>query len=374
MAKYLEKPAKTILRKGKYTDPWFISKYRFNVYRGCSHACAYCDGRNERYNTTDKFGEEIEVKTNIIEVLKKEIGKIREKTIISVGGGVGDSYQPAEIKYQLTRKALLLLKDHGHPVHILTKSALIERDFDLLREMNEKNAVVVSFSFSTNDEKTAEIFEPGCSPVSERFRVLEKFKKDGFFTGIMYMPVIPFISDKPEDFRSFLNDAFNTGGDFILFGGMTLKEGRQKDHYYNILNLHYPGLSDNYDRIYIGNQYGNLSAEYYKKISGDFFSALRDFKIPSRIPHYIYKDRIELKDEVAMILFHIHHFLSIRGINRQSFETAAWNILKLGDNLVDLVNSGGIGKIRGVGPVINGIISEIVFERKCSYYEKLLFL
>jgi DNA repair photolyase len=373
MTNYIEKNAKTVLRKSKYTDTWFVSKYRFNVYRGCENACAYCDGRNEKYNTTSRFGEEIEVKVNILELLKKEISRIKEKTILSIGGGVGDSYQSAEKKYQLTRSILKFLKSYNFPVHILTKSSLIERDLDLLKEINDKNKSVISLSFSTNNQKIVDIFEPGCAVVKERFKTLESFKKNNFYTGIMYMPVIPFVSDSADDFKSFLKDAKNTGVDFILFGGMTLKDGNQKDHFYSVLDKNYPGLAEEYDKIYYSNIYGSPKEDYYTKISNSFYSVLSDFKIPPRIPHYIYRDKIELKDEVAMILFHIYFLLSLKGENKKFYEIAAWNILKLEDDIAELAKAGQLEKIKGVGKVIGGIIKEVVLERKCTYYERLLY-
>lgn len=374
MINYIEKEAKTILRKSKFTDSWFISKYRFNIYRGCENACAYCDGRNERYNTTGNFGNEIEVKINILDILKKEITKIKEKTILSIGGGVGDSYQQAEKKYQLTRKILQILKDYDYPVHILTKSSLIERDLDLLKEINYKNKSIISLSFSTNNQKIASIFEPGCSLITDRFKTLEKFKKNNFYTGIMYMPVIPFITDSMKDFKSLLIDAKNSGVNFILFGGMTLKDGNQKNHFYNVLKEFNPELIKEYDKIISHDIYGSLKKDYYDKTSKDFYSVLNDFKIPPRIPHYIYKDRIELKDEIAMILFHIYFLLSLKGDYKKFYEIAAWNILKLNDDIINLTKTNQLESIKGVGKFISSLIKEIVLERKCNYYEKLLLL
>ncbi len=372
MINYIEKEAKTVLLKSKFTDSWFISKYRFNVYRGCENACVYCDGRNEKYNTTSNFGNEIEVKINILELLKKEIKRIKEKTILSIGGGVGDSYQKGEKKYQLTRKILQLLKDLNYPVHILTKSSLIERDLDLLKEINDKNKSIISLSFSTNNQKIASIFEPGCSSISDRFKTLEKFKKNNFYTGIMYMPVIPFISDSLKDFKSFLIDAKNSGADFILFGGLTLKDGNQLNHFYNVLKQFYSDLLVQYDKIITHDIHGNLKRDYCNKILKDFYSVLSDYKIPSRIPHYIYKDKIELKDEIAMILFHIYYLLSQKGENKKFYEIAAWNILKLNEDIINLTKTNQLENIKGVGKFINSLIKEIVLERKCTYYEKLL--
>ena len=112
-----------------------------NLYRGCSHNCVYCDGRSEGYHVDEQFGQVVTVKTNAIEILRREIDPKRKRTplkrsFIMVGGGVGDSYQPVESKYQLTRKALDLVYEYNFPVHMLTKSTLIKRDIDILKRIN----------------------------------------------------------------------------------------------------------------------------------------------------------------------------------------------------------------------------------------------
>ena len=135
--------AKTILRKRKKIDSWFISRYGMNLYRGCTHNCVYCDGRSEGYFVKGKFGEDVKVKTNAIEILKKELSKDKNfkgkfnHGYIMLGGGVGDSYQQVEEKFNLTKKALDLISKYNCPIHILTKSTLVKRDINLLKKINE---------------------------------------------------------------------------------------------------------------------------------------------------------------------------------------------------------------------------------------------
>ena len=161
--KITEINAKSILRKHKKIDSWFISQYGMNFYRGCNHNCVYCDGRSERHYVEGEFGKDVLVKINAIELLRKELDPRRKRKplkpcYIMLGGGVGDSYQPIEKKYQLSRKALQLLYDFNYPVSILTKSTLIERDLDIIKQINEKSKVIVSFSFSSTDEKISSVF------------------------------------------------------------------------------------------------------------------------------------------------------------------------------------------------------------------------
>ncbi|GAH53049.1 unnamed protein product [marine sediment metagenome] len=146
--------AKSILRKYKKIDSWFISRYGMNLYRGCTHNCIYCDGRAEGYYVDGEFGEDVTVKVNTIEILRRELDPKRKctsfkRSFVMIGGGVGDSYQPIEEKYQLTQKVLELMDEYNFPVHILTKSTLIKRDIDILKKINKKNRAIVSFSFSS---------------------------------------------------------------------------------------------------------------------------------------------------------------------------------------------------------------------------------
>ena len=130
----IAKEAKSILRKYKRIDSWFISRYGMNLYRGCLHDCAYCDGRAEKYQVAGNFGQDIVVKTNAIEILRRELNPHRRRIpltrgFIILGGGVGDSYQPVENTYHLARKTLELLYQYHWPVHILTKSTRVRPIF-----------------------------------------------------------------------------------------------------------------------------------------------------------------------------------------------------------------------------------------------------
>ncbi|MBN1217024.1 MAG: radical SAM protein [Candidatus Lokiarchaeota archaeon] len=148
--------AKSLLRKHKRIDSWFGARYGMNLYRGCSHNCIYCDGRDEKYYVEGEFGRDVAVKINAPELLKKELNPARKrvpfkKGYFIIGGGVSDSYQPIEIKYRITRQIIEIINAYNYPIHILTKSILVERDLDLFKENNKKNNTIISFSFSSVD-------------------------------------------------------------------------------------------------------------------------------------------------------------------------------------------------------------------------------
>ncbi|MCK5739721.1 radical SAM protein, partial [bacterium] len=226
--------AKSILRKYKKLDSWFVARYGMNFYRGCEHNCVYCDGRDEKYRVEGEFGQEVTVKINALNILRRELDPSRRRKpmprgFMLPGGGVGDSYQPLEEKYQLTRGALKIMLEFGWPVHILTKSTLVERDLDLLLQLNRQQRVIVSFSFSSVSDKASAVFEPGVPPPSERLATISRLRAAGITCGMYLMPVIPFITDTPIQMDRTIRKAKEAGVRFIVFGGMTLKEGRQKD-------------------------------------------------------------------------------------------------------------------------------------------------
>ena len=149
--------ARSVLRRHKRVDSWFLSRYGMNLYRGCTHNCVYCDGRSEQYYVGGDFGKEVSVKTNAVDVLRRELDPGRKRiplklAYVMIGGGVGDSYQPVEENYQLSRKALQVVFEKNFPVHVLTKSTLVTKDIDLLRKINAKRRAIVSFSFSSVDD------------------------------------------------------------------------------------------------------------------------------------------------------------------------------------------------------------------------------
>ncbi len=367
--------AKSILRKHKKIDSWFISRYGMNLYRGCAHGCAYCDGRSEGYRVEGEFGKDVAVKVNAIELLQQELDPKRKRTpfkpgFIMLGGGVSDSYQSVEKNYQLTRKALQLALEHNFPVHMLTKSTLIKRDLNIIKKINEQNRAIVSFSFSSVDESISRILEPGVPPPSERLETLALFKREGIAIGMFLLPVIPFITDNPELMEKTIRAAKKVGVDFIIFGGMTLKEGRQKTYFYDVLKECYPDLLAGYQHIYSSkSKWGEAIKEYYDSIHFTFNSIVRVLKIPKRISPAFYKDILTENDLVTVILEQIDYLLKLEG-KRSPYGYAAYSVSQLKEPLSTMKKE--LRKLKGVGPTTERIILEILETGSSSYYEKLL--
>lgn len=366
--------AKSILRRQKKIDSWFISRFGMNFYRGCEHNCAYCDGRAEKYQVNGEFGEQVVVKVNAAEVLEREVDAKRRKPLnggyFFVGGGVCDSYQPAEIKYGLTRQALLLLLQRRQPVHLLTKSLLIERDIDLIRELNAAKRAIVSMSFSSVDDRISAVFEPNVPPPSRRLKTLEKFKAAGIAIGIYLMPVLPFITDTAEQLDASIRAAKEIGADFIIFGGLTLKGGRQQEHFFHVLEDYDASLVEKYRELYPGTPWGGADGGYTDDQQRRFYDLARKYEMPMRIPPKFWRDLLEENDRLIVFLEHIDYLLKIRG-EKSFFGRAAYSISQLQEPVSGIREN--LEQLQGVGRSTAVLIRELIDRDTATYYEWLLY-
>jgi DNA repair photolyase len=175
--------AKSILNKSQIFD------YCVNPYTGCQVNCRYCYARLfiKRYSGhKEPWGEFVDVKINAPEVLRKQLQRAKRGTVwIS---SVCDPYQPLEAKYELTRRCLKELLEKQFPVNVQTKSKLVLRDLDLLKNFEE---IEVGFTITTNNEKIARSFEPGAASVADRMQALRKFHASGIRTFAFIGPLLP---------------------------------------------------------------------------------------------------------------------------------------------------------------------------------------
>lgn len=367
--------AKSILRKHKRIDPWFISRYGMNLYRGCHHDCTYCDGRAEGYYVEGDFGRDVGVKVNAPDVLRRELDPERKRiplkrSFILMGGGVGDSYQPVENDYELSRQILSVIHQYHFPVHVLTKSTLVKRDVDILKKIDRESRAIVSFSFSSVDEKISAVFEPGVPSPGERLETMAFLKDEGISCGMFLMPVIPFITDTPALIESAVKMAKEVGADFINFGGMTLKEGNQKRLFFRSIERHYPELMPEYLTIYKDDKWGRPTEAYSASAHQIFNIITERYKIPKRVPLALYRDVLDENDRVVVILEHMDYLLKLRGQKKTPFGYAAYAISQLKDPLSSRRRS--LMDLKGVGGVTERIILEILDTGSSAYYRKLM--
>lgn len=220
-----------------------------------------------RYIRGSKYGENIgkepTVKINAPTLLEKELARAVRKWgygFIALSSAT-EPWMNIERKYEVTRRCLEVIARFRFPVHCLTKSTLILRDLDILKEIDEnailpedlrgklRHRVLITVSLSTLDENIAEVFEAGAPSPNERLKVLQKVKEQGFYTGIAYIPVLPFISDSSEQLEEMIKVAGEIGADYIFVGALTLY-GVGKELYYKVLEKHFPGLLPKYKSLF----------------------------------------------------------------------------------------------------------------------------
>ena len=227
-------------------------KNGMNLYRGCTHGCIYCDSRSEVYGMNHKF-EDIEVKRNSLELLKKELLK-RPPAMIGTGA-MTDPYIPLESRLEYVRKSLKLIYRYGFGFTCITKSDLILRDLDLLEKINEKSRAVVQMTITTADDGLCKVIEPNVCPTSRRVEVLKTLDQVGILSVVWLCPILPYINDTEENINSILDYCIDTNvrGIFCFQMGLTLRKGN-REYFYRNLDKHFPGLKETYSEEF-GNDY-----------------------------------------------------------------------------------------------------------------------
>lgn len=230
-----------------------------NIYRGCSHHCQYCYSHySHQYLGANDFYRELFVKVNIAETLEKELNSPEWKGDIINIGGITDSYQPLEEKYQLMPQILQLMIKYKNPIIISTKSDLILRDFDLINQLSRLTYVNIATSIVTVEQGLANKIEPGASSIKNRFKILKIFQKSEVSRGLHVMPIIPLITDQKNNFESLFSQAKEVSVDYVLCGTLYLR-GQTRKYFFSFLKREFPVL---YDEFVIFYKKGSVGKEY----------------------------------------------------------------------------------------------------------------
>ena len=259
------KEVKSILNKHKQRDSWFLDEYSINPYEGCGFNCTYCYVHGSKYG--ENLAEKIVIKKNAAAILDKQLSNRAKKNdygFIAVGSST-DAYMQIEEEVGLTRELLQIIFKHRFPVFISTKSELIKRDFDLLKQIDENailpedlkqdpgRGVIIAFSFSTLDEKLARQIEPGAPAPQKRLETLKLCSENGFLCGVNAMPLLPFITDTDEELKKIIVAAKQYGANYILVAGLTLFGNEERDSkqlVFKFLRNNYPDLLEKYKKMY----------------------------------------------------------------------------------------------------------------------------
>lgn len=242
-----EIPAKNIVIRVKNGQHWFGYDYNMNIYRGCCHGCIYCDSRSDCYGTPDF--DRVRVKADALRIIRDDLRSKLHPGVVGTGA-MSDPYNPFEKEHELTRHALELLSAFGFGAGITTKSTLVTRDLDVLQEIAVHAPVLCKLTITTADDSLSRKVEPHAPSSSQRFEALRRLAGAGLFTGVLMMPVLPFLADTDENVRTLVGRAADCGARFVYPAfGMTLR-ANQRAYYYDRLDELFPGLRERYEKRY----------------------------------------------------------------------------------------------------------------------------
>ena len=240
--------AKHILHRNK-SSQWFGTDHTVNLYRGCCHGCIYCDSRSSCYQNPDF--DTVKAKADALRILRDDLARKARPAFIAMGA-MSDPYNPYEGELMLTGHALELIDAYQCGVSVDTKSDLIVRDLERYRAIQSHSPVVCKLTITTLDDRLAEKIEPGAPPPSQRLRAVEELAKAGIFTGVLLMPVLPFLADSPQSVQELMEAVASAGARFVYPAfGLTMRQG-QREYFLHKLEQSFPsqGLAERYQRRY----------------------------------------------------------------------------------------------------------------------------
>jgi DNA repair photolyase len=232
--------------------------WTINPYRGCSHACKYCFARNTHtYLDLDAgkdFDNEIIVKVNVAEVLRKELARPSwERSAVALGTNT-DPYQRAEGRYRLMPGVIAALADSGTPLSILTKGTLIRRDLDLLVEASTLVPVDLALSIAIYDDELQSAVEPGTPSTAARLATVTAIRERGLRCSVFMMPILPFLTDTRAHLDDALRQAKAAGASDVMYTALHLRPG-VRDWFMQWLARDHPDLVPRYHELYGRNAY-----------------------------------------------------------------------------------------------------------------------
>jgi DNA repair photolyase len=246
---YREEPCKSALNR--VTGMPF--SWSLNPYMGCAHRCTFCyvrafEQRADR-PSDDRYGRSIRVKINVAEVLRKELRRPSWRGEGIAIGAATDPYQPAEGRYALTRGCLQELAAASNPFSLITRNPMIVRDLDVLTEAAARAEIGVVFSVPTLDEEIWRKTEPGTPPPRQRLRALSQLVAAGIKAGVGMAPILPGISDRPEQLEEVVRAAREAGATSIWANLLYLRPGT-REHFLENLARDWPEELERYERLY----------------------------------------------------------------------------------------------------------------------------
>lgn len=358
--------AKTILNKAKRADHWFWTRYSAYPYIGCQHGCEFCYSRENKFSQfddLDEFAYKIRVKENAHLLLQRALSRV-PVDLISVG-----DYQPAERKFEITRKMLQVCYDMGFPVFVLSRSPLVLRDLDILTKIQKQTRAVVLFSIiSTPDSshysavKQIERLTPS---VERRFAAMKQVAAAGILTGTSFMPILPDFCDDDENIENVIKWTSNHGGKFVLASSLTLAD-QQRIFFLKLLAEKFPDQVNHYQALYPSGSYAPV---YWGRsgITQRIREFCRKYKIFDRMPRPIIPgEKRELTKHIVEYLADRAYELDIMGASSYrgwAYRKAAWSLEDVEQDIgliYDQLGLKGIESIKDVGPKMAQEIEKLI--------------
>jgi DNA repair photolyase len=278
---YREEPCKSALNPVKGMG----FKWSLNPYMGCVHRCTFCYVRHFEHRSDrpadDRYGTSIRVKTNVADVLRRELARASWQQELVAIGAATDPYQPAEGRYKLTRACLETLRDASNAFTIITRGPMIVRDLDVLVEAAQRASVSVTFSVPTVDDEVWRRTEPSTAHPRQRLKAVKTLVDAGIKAGVGMAPILPGISDKPEQLREVVRAAREAGATGIWANLLFLRPGT-REHFLAHLAEDWPEQLPHYEELYAGKAY--LGADLMKPVKEEVSRLAREHGIRDRRP------------------------------------------------------------------------------------------
>jgi len=276
---YREEPCRSALNRVQGMP----FKWSLNPYMGCVHRCTFCyvrhfEHRSER-PSDDRYGTSIRVKTNVADVLRKELARASWQHEHIAIGAATDPYQPAEGRYKLTRACLETLRDASNSFSIITRGPMIVRDLDVLVEAAQRASVSVTFSVPTVDEEVWKRTEPSTAHPRQRLKAVKSLVDAGVNARVGMAPILPGISDSPEQLREVVRAAREAGATGIWANLLFLRPGT-REHFLTHLAEDWPEQLPHYEELYAGKAY--LGADRAKPLRAEVSKLAREYGVRDR--------------------------------------------------------------------------------------------
>jgi DNA repair photolyase len=362
---FQEYRARKIVNVHKHVDgPWFWGKYTAHPYVGCRSGCEFCYARGSRYlgrRDPDTFDTLIGVKINAVELLRKKLPGLAYETI-----SVGDWQQPAESRYELSRRMLEVVLEHGFPLFIVERSPLLTRDLDLLVEINERAWVGVLFSISSMDPVLKRAFEPRSPGVRQRLKAMEKLTAAGIHVGISMMPIFPFVGDDEKHLEDLIRATKDHGGRCVLAGGLTMdgvQAQRSLAAAYRLDSMLAVRWQELYNWEPGGKPSYGPSPDYNTRIGLLVRELCAKYGLLDRMPRYVPPGPLAINKRIAERLFLKTYDLELEQAKEYriwAYRKAAWAVDEWPESIADLYEArgeAGLRELPGVGKSLAGKIA-----------------